>query len=104
VAEIRLEPLAGKVRKRNISLSVGKSMLGDVTPHLDISAAVVVLVAKATPYLRSGVPLLGRRGLVVAKDFVDDRLNWSEDWCGAIPGRRNGTGLGMIENLPNSIG
>src|SRR5271157_1447472 len=104
VAEIRLEPLPGKMPKRDMGLAMGESLLGDVTPHLDISAEIAVFVAEATPHLRGGVPLLGRGGLVVAEDLVDDRLKGSQDRCGAVPGHGHGTGLGMLEDLPNGVG
>jgi hypothetical protein len=37
-----------------------------------------VLITKATVDLSGGVPLLGRSGLVVGEDLVDDRLDRSE--------------------------
>ena len=75
------------------------SVLEDIALHLGVAAAVAMLVAKATKHLRGGVTLLGRRGLVVQKNLVDDPLERTEFRCEAIPNRW--VGLGMVENLPD---
>ena len=103
VAEIRLEPLPRKMRQRNEGFLMSESVFEQVTLHLGIAAAVAMFVAKATTHLRGSMPLLGRGGLVVAEDLVDDRLKWSQDRCGPIPGRGNELGLRMFENLANGV-
>ena len=60
----------------------------DVASHLGVAAVVAVLVAESSEHLGGGVPLLGRGVLVVAEDLVDDRLDRTEQGCGASPGPR----------------
>ena len=70
---------------------------------LSVPAAVVVLVAESPEDLGGGVPLLGRSGLVVDQDLVDDRLDRPQERSESVPGRREGIGLGLLEDLPNGV-
>ena len=72
----------------------------DIATHLDVAALVAVLVAESSEQLGSGVPLLGRGVLVVAEDLVDDRLDRTEQGCGASPGPHR-RWLGMREDMPD---
>ena len=74
-------------------------MFEDITLHLGIATTVAMLVAKSTKHLHRGVSLLGRRGLVVQKNLVDDPLEWPELRRGTIPNRRGR--LGLVESLPD---
>ena len=73
----------------NVS-SMPASVLTQVALHLGIAAAVAVLVAEPPEDLGGGVPLLGRGGLVVDEDLVDDRLNRPQQRSESVPGRRRG--------------
>ena len=98
MAEIGFEALARKMPQRDEGLPFSASVLEQIALHLGVAAAVVVFVAKATEHLRGGVTLLGRRGLVVDKDLVDDPLEGTEFWCGAIPSRL-GVGSGCFRTF-----
>ena len=80
VAEIGLEALAREMSQGDEGLLMPPPMLAHVALHLGIPAAVAVLVAKASEDLSGGVPLLGRCGLVVDEDLVDDRLEPARAW------------------------
>jgi len=60
-----------------------------------------VLVADPPKDLRGGVPLLGRGGLVVGEDLVDDRLERSELGSRSVPGQGLGMGLDMLKRVPD---
>ena len=49
------------------------------------------------------MPLLGRGGLVVDQDLVDDRLDRTQEWSESIPGRRKGIRLGLLEDLADRV-
>ena len=63
--EIRFETLSWEMAQRDEGLPLRSSVFEDITLHLGIATAVAVLIAKATKQLCRGVPLFGRRGLVV---------------------------------------
>ena len=85
MAEIGFEALARKMSQRNEGLPFPAAVLEHIALHLGVAAAVAMLVAKATKHLHGGVPLLGRRGLVIGQNLVDDRLEGTEFRCAAIP-------------------
>ena len=99
MAEVDLEAEAREMSQRDEGFLMSAAMLEQVALHLGVTASVPVLVAESTKRLRSGVPLLGRIGLVVDQDLIDDRLEGTEHRRGAIPNRRGG--LGMVEDLPD---
>ena len=74
VAEIGFEALAREMAQRDEGFLMRTSVLAQVALHLGVTAGVAVLVAEAPEELGGGVPLLGRCGLVVGQDLVDDRL------------------------------
>jgi hypothetical protein len=101
MAEICFEALAWKMSQRDECLLLPLAVLEQIALHLGVAAAVVVFIAKATQHLRCGMPLLGRRCLVVQKDLVDDSVEGTEFWCETIPSRW--TSLGMLEHLPDGV-
>ena len=103
VAEVGFEALAREVSQRDEGLLMSRPVLAQVALDLGVAAGVAVLVAEAAEDLGGGVPLLGRGGLVVDQDLVDDRLERPEDRGGSVPGRGLGTGLGMVEDLPDGL-
>ena len=68
MTEIGFEPLAWKMPQRNEGLLFLPAMFEQVALHLGVAAVVTVLVAEATEHLSGGMPLFGRRGLVVPED------------------------------------
>ena len=104
VAEIGLEALAREMAQGDERLLMPPSVLADVALDLGIPAGVAVLVAEAPEDLGGGVPLLGRCGLVVDEDLVDDRLDRpqrAEPNRSLVDGR--GIGLGMLEDMPDGL-
>ena len=79
------------------------AVLAEVALDLGVAAGVAVLVAEAAEDLGGGVPLLGRGVLVVGEDLVDDRLERPEQRGDPVPGRWEGIGLGMLEDLPDGV-
>ncbi len=86
VSEIGLEPPTRQVSQGDERLPISTSVLEHVALHLGIPAAVAVLVAEPSEELGGGVPLLGRGGLVVDEDLVDDRLDRPQQRGEPIPG------------------
>ena len=72
VAEVGLEAVAREMAQGDEGLPMPSAVLANIALDLGIAAAVAVLVAEAAEDLRGGVPLLGRGGLVVGQDLVDD--------------------------------
>ena len=103
VAEVGLEALAREMAQGDEGLLMPASVLAQVALDLGVAAGVAVLVAEAAEHLRGGVPLLGRGGLVVGEDLVDDRLERPEHGGRSVPGQRLGMGLGMLEDLPDGL-
>ena len=79
------------------------SVLAEVALDLGVPAAVAVFVAEPPEELGGGVPLLGRGGLVVDEDLVDDRLDRPQERGESVPGRRQGIRLGLLEDLPDGV-
>ena len=102
VAEICFEAFAWKMPQRDKCLLFPLAVLEEIALHLGVATAVVVFIAKATEHLRRGMTLLGRRGLVVQKDLVDDPVEGTEFWCEAIP-HLSRTWLGILEHLPDGV-
>jgi hypothetical protein len=73
----------------------------EVALHLGVTAGVVVLIAEPPEHLGSGMPLFGRRGLVVDQDLIDERVERPEDRRGSVVGPGIGAGLGIGEDLPD---
>ena len=80
VSEIGFEALARQMPQRDEGFLMSPPVLADIALDLGIAAAVVVLVAEAPVDLRGGVPLLGRGGLVIDEDLVDDRPEAARAW------------------------
>jgi hypothetical protein len=72
VTEIRFEPLARITRERNKSLDVPTSHLAHVAAHGIVPASVTVFVAQPLEEAATGMPLFGRRLLIVGKNLLDD--------------------------------
>jgi hypothetical protein len=53
--------------------------------------------------LRGGEPLLGRGGLVIDENLVDDGLEWAELGSRPVPGQGLGMGVGMPEGMPDGL-
>ena len=101
VTEIGFEAAAGEVSQRDEGFLMSDSVPPQVALHLGVTAGVVVLVAEAPEHLGGGMPLLGRRGLVVDQDLVDDRVERPQDRGGSVVGPGIGAGLGLGEDLPD---
>jgi hypothetical protein len=71
--------------------------------HLAVAAAVSLLVPEAAIKLRGGVPLLGRRILVVGEDLVDDRVKRPQHGGGSVSGLWSGLGLRIPEDIPDRV-
>ena len=99
VSEIGFEALAWEMSQWDERFLMPASMLTQITLHLGIPAAVVMLVAKAPEELCGGVPLLGRGGFVVDEDLVDDRLDRPQQRSESIPRRRAGSGSACLRIL-----
>ena len=93
VSEIGFETLAREMSQRDERFLMPASVLPQIALHLGVPAAVVVLVAESPEELGGGVPLLGRGGLVVDQDLVDDRLDRPQQRSESIPAS-SGRGLG----------
>ena len=94
VAEIGFEAAAGEVSQRDEGFLMSDSVPPQVALHLGVTAGVAVLVAEPPEHLGGGMPLLGRRGLVVDQDLIDDRVERPEDRRGSVVGPGIGAGLG----------
>ena len=103
VTEIGLEPPAREMPQRDEGLLMPASMFEQIALHLGISAAVSLFVAETSEDLGGGMALFGRGGLVVAEDLVDERLDRSQPRSEPIPGGRQGIGLGLLEDLADSV-
>jgi hypothetical protein len=79
VAEIGLEPLPWKVRKRNKYFLMTNAVLQDISLNLGVAIEVAVLVVETTIHLRGGMPLLGWSLLAIDQDLVNDRMQPFED-------------------------
>jgi hypothetical protein len=102
VTKIGFEAVSREVAQWDESLAISPTMLEHIALNLSIAAGVLVLIAKTTMDLGSGVPLLVRGGLVVDKDLVDDRLDRTESGSPSVPncwGRR----FGMFEDMPDGF-
>ena len=62
-----------------------------------------VVVAETAEELGGSVPLLGRRGLIIDQDLVDDLLDRSQERSESVPGRRQGIRLGLLEDFPDGV-
>ena len=80
-----------------------RPVLAHVALHLDIHAAVAVLVADPPEHLSGGVPLLGRSGLVVDQDLIDDRLKRPELGGRPVPGQGLGMGFRMRQGMADGL-
>jgi hypothetical protein len=103
VPEIGFETLTWRVGQWDERFLMPASMLPEIALDLSVPAAVGVLVAEPPEELGGGVPLLGGCGLVVAKDLVDDLLDRPQQRSESVPGRRQGIGLGLLEDLPDGV-
>ena len=99
VAEVGFEASAREMAQRDEGLLVPRPVLAHVALDLGIAAGVAVLVAEPPEDLGGGMPLLGRCGLVVDQDLIDDRLERPQERSGSVPGRRVGIRLGMRRGL-----
>jgi hypothetical protein len=97
MTEVGFKALPREMAQGNEGLPVAPPVFEDVALHLSIPARVAVFVAEAAKDLSGCVPLLGRSGLVVGEDLVDDRLEGAEPWRVASPNR--GNRLGMCKGL-----
>ena len=103
VPEIGFETLARQMGQRNERFLTAASVLAEVALDLSVPAAVGVFVAESPEELGGGVPLLGRCGLVVDQDLVDDRLDRPQERSESVPGRRQGIRLGLLEDFPDGV-
>src|SRR5262249_22656468 len=101
VTEIGLEAAAGEVSQGDEGLLMSDPVPPHVALHLGVTAGVAVLVAESPEYLGGGMPLLRRRGLVVAEDPVDDRVERPQDRGGRVGDRGVGTGFGLGKAPPD---
>jgi hypothetical protein len=99
MTEVGFKALTREMAQGDECLPVALPMLEDIPLYLSIPAKVAVFVAEATKDLGSGVPLLGRRGLIVGEDLVDDRQEGAELGRVAFPNHRNW--LAVRKGLPN---
>jgi hypothetical protein len=76
VPEIGFEALARQMGQRDERFLTLASMRAEVALYLCVPSTIAVFVAEPPEELGGGVPLLGRRGLVIDQDLVDDRLDW----------------------------
>ena len=72
VPEIRFKALAWQMPQRYEGFLVARAALSHIALDLSIAAAVAMFVTEPPADLGGGVPLLGRRGFIVAQDLVDD--------------------------------
>jgi hypothetical protein len=103
VPEIGFETLARQMGQGDERFLTLASMLAEVALYLSVTAAVAVFVAEPPEELCGGVPLLGRCGLVVDQDLIDDRLDRSQERGESVPGRRQGIRLGLLEDSPDGV-
>ena len=101
VAEIGLKSLAREMPQRNEGFLMLRSMLPHVALHLDIDAAIAVLVANPPEDQSGGMSLLARCGFVVNEDLVDDRLKRTELGSRSVPGQRLGMRFRMRQGMPD---
>jgi hypothetical protein len=66
-----------------------------VALDLGVAAGVAVLVVESPIDLGGGMPLLGRRGLVVDQDLIDDRVERPQDRSGSLVGPGVGPRFGL---------
>jgi hypothetical protein len=78
VAEICFESLAGIARERDKSLDVLTPHLADVAAHGVVTASVTVLVTQSLENTAEGVPLFGRRLLIVGKNLLNEVIEAAE--------------------------
>ena len=101
MSEIGFETLTCEVAQRDERFLAAMSVLAKVPLNLGVSAGILMLVAKATMDLSGSVALLGRGGLVVDQDLIDNRLERSQFGSEPIPYQRLGMGVRMLECMPN---
>ncbi len=85
VAEIGFESPAREVPQRDEGFLMSCPFPPQVALHLGVPASVVMLVAESPIHLGGGMPLFGRRGLVVDQDLIDktasgNNLNVLRSW------------------------
>ena len=103
VAEIGFEALPREMTQRDERFLMPASVLPQIALHLSVPTTVIVFVADPPEHLSGGMPLLEGGGLVVDQDLIDDRLEWPQERGESIPRRRQGIGLGLLENLPDGV-
>ncbi len=101
MAEVRLQAPARRMRQRNKRLALGPTELADVAPHLVVAARVAVLIPQASIELRRRVLLLAGGLLILNQDLLDQRLVRTQLGSRPILRQRVGTGLTLLQNLPD---
>jgi hypothetical protein len=97
MTEVGFKALTRKMAQRDECLPVASPMFENIALYLSIPTRVAVFVAEAAKDLGGSVPLLGRRGLIVGEDLVDDRLEGAE--LGRVPSPNRGNRLGVCKGL-----
>ena len=78
MTEIGFEAFARKMAQGDEGFLLRVAVLEQITLHLGVTTAVVVLLAQATKNLSRGMPLLGRSEFVVPEDLVDERVKLTQ--------------------------
>ena len=100
----RCRPSANwQMYRRDGRVLIAASVLEHVASHLNIPAAVSVLVPEAPEYLCGCVPLLGGRGLVIDQDSVDDWLEWPDQRGVSLASSSDRRRSGMSQDMPDTL-
>jgi hypothetical protein len=104
VSEVSFEPPAGRVVERDERLTSVATALLKVSLDGQVAAGVVVFGDESAEDLRGGVPLLGRCGLILREDVVNDGPHGIEDGSRSRLGHCIGRGLRVTQRLENGLG